>query len=110
MPARSCRPLAWPSAPDRRSTIADVAVETTRLTGPVITRAADLDRGLLIAAGLEFEPVVMLEPTESGLTVRKLTATEKIRNSEQTGEAAFAGSDAELKALFDAIPAADNPA
>jgi hypothetical protein len=87
-----------------------VAVQTTRLTGPAITRAADLDRGLLIAAGLEFEPVVMLEPTENGLTVRKLTATEKIAHSEQTGEAAFASSDEELKALFDAIPATDDAA
>jgi len=87
-----------------------MAVETTRLTGPTITRATDLDRGLLVAAGLEYEPVVMLEPTDTGLTVRKLTAAEKITHSELTGEAAFAGSDEELKELFEAIPAADDPA
>jgi hypothetical protein len=87
-----------------------MAVETTRLTGPTITRASDLDRGLLVAAGLEYEPVVMLEPTEDGLTLRKLTATEKIKYSERNGEAAFAGSDEELKELFEAIPAADDPA
>ena len=75
----------------------NVAVETTRLTGHTITRATDLDRGLRIAAGLEYEPVLMLEPTENGLTVRKLTATEKIEHSERTGEAAFA------------VPAADDP-
>ena len=59
-----------------------MAVETTRLTGPTITRATDLERGLLIAAGLEYEPVVMLEPTETGLTVRKLTADENIDYTE----------------------------
>lgn len=87
-----------------------MAVETTRLTAATITRATELDRGLLLAAGLEYESVLMLEPTESGLTVRKLTAAEKIAHSERTGEAAFAGSDEELKELFEAIPAADDPA
>jgi hypothetical protein len=87
-----------------------MAVQTTRLTGPTITRASDLDRGLLVAAGLEYEPVVMLEPTETGLTVRMLTAAQKLEHTERTGEAAFVGSDEELNELFDAIPAADDPA
>jgi hypothetical protein len=52
----------------------------------------------------------MLEPTETGLTVRKLTAPEKLAHAERTGEAAFVGSDEELNELFDAIPAADDPA
>jgi hypothetical protein len=82
----------------------------TRLVGPTIVRAEDLDVGLLRAAGLELEPVVMLEPTDDGLRVRKLTAAEKVAHSQRTGEAAFAGSDEELDALFAAIPAADDPA
>ncbi len=82
---------------------------TTRLTGPTITRTAELDRRLLWAAGLELEPVVMLEPTADGLKVRKLTASEKLAHCERTGEPAFAGSDEELTELFDAIPAADDP-
>jgi hypothetical protein len=52
----------------------------------------------------------MLEPTDGGLTVRKLTAAEKVAHTERTGEPAFLGSDAELDAYFDAIPAADDPA
>ena len=80
-----------------------MAVETTRLTGPTITRASDLDRGLLVAAGLEYEPVVMLEPTETGLTVRKLTADEKIDYTERSGEAAFLGSEEEQDEFFSAL-------
>jgi len=83
---------------------------TTRLAGPTVMRAADMDAKLLRAAGLELEPVVMLEPRENGLTVRKLTAAEKVAHSEATGEPAFLGSDAELDAYLDAIPAADDPA
>jgi hypothetical protein len=83
---------------------------TTRLAAPTITRAADLDADLLRAAGLELEPVVMLEPTENGLTVRRLTAAEKVAHTEATGEPAFLGSEEELDAYFAAIPAADDPA
>jgi hypothetical protein len=54
--------------------------------------------------------VVMLEPTEGGLTERKLTATEKVAHTEATGEAAFLGSEEELQAFLDAVPAADDPA
>jgi hypothetical protein len=81
----------------------NMAVETTRLTGPTITRATDLERGLLIAAGLEYEPVVMLEPTETGLTVRKLTVDEKIDYTERSGEAAFLGSEEEQDEFFAAL-------
>lgn len=83
---------------------------TARLAKATITRCSDLDRQLLVAAGLEHEPVVMLEPTVDGLTVRKLTAAEKIAYSAQSGEAAFAGSDTELVELFDAVPVADDAA
>lgn len=83
---------------------------TTRLAGPTVMRAAELDPNLLRAAGLELERVVMLEPTADGLTVRKLTAAEKVAHTEVTGEAAFLGSEEELQAYLDAIPAADDPA
>ena len=83
---------------------------TTRLAGPTITRTSELDQGLLRAAGLELERVVMLEPTTDGLKVRKLTAEEKVEHTERTGEAAFLGSDEELDAFLNAIPAADDPA
>jgi hypothetical protein len=76
---------------------------TTRLAGPTVMRATDLDPNLLRAAGLELEPVVMLEPTGNGLTVRRLTADEKIDHSELTGESAFLGSDEEQEAFFAAL-------
>jgi hypothetical protein len=82
----------------------------TRLQAATVTRAADLDRDLLRAAGLELEPLVMLEPTDSGLTVRKLTPAEKLAHTERTGEPAFLGSDEEFDAFLDAVPAADDPA
>jgi hypothetical protein len=87
-----------------------MALATTRLSCPTITRTADLDRGLLVAAGLEHERAVMLEPTEDGLTVRKLTAAEKVAELDRSGEPAFLGSEEELGAFLDAIRAADDPA
>jgi len=87
-----------------------MALETTRLSRPTITRTADLDRGLLVAAGLEHERVVMLVPTDDGLTMRKLTAAEKVAELERTGEPAFLGSEAELGEFLGAIPAADDTA
>jgi hypothetical protein len=79
----------------------------TRLAAPTQVPAAELDAGLLRAAGLEHERVVMLEPTADGLAVRKLTPGEKVAHTERTGEPAFLGSDAELEAYLAAIPAAD---
>jgi hypothetical protein len=76
---------------------------TARLAGPTVMRAAELDPNLLRAAGLEHEPVVMLEPTQNGLTVRKLTADEKIDHSERSGESAFLGSDEEQEEFFAAL-------
>jgi hypothetical protein len=86
------------------------SMSSTRLAVPTVTPSSDLDPDLLRAAGLELEPVVMLEPTQNGLTVRKLTPVEKGEHSERTGEPAFLGSDEELFAYFEAIPAADDPA
>ena len=76
---------------------------SARLAAPTVMRAADVDPGLLRAAGLELERVVMLEPTENGLTVRKLSPAEKIDHSERTGESAFLGSDEEQEAFFTAL-------
>ena len=45
----------------------------------------------------------MLEPTETGLTVRKLTADEKIDYTERSGEAAFLGSEEEQDEFFAAL-------
>lgn len=87
-----------------------MTTSTARLAKTTVTRSADLDRQLLVAAGLEHEPIVILEPTVDGLTVRKLTAAEKIAYSAQSDEPAFAGTDAELVELFDAVPAADDAA
>ena len=75
----------------------------TRLAGPTVMRAAELDASLLRAAGLELEPVVMLEPTKNGLTMRKLTVDEKIDHSERSGESAFLGSDEEQEEFFAAL-------
>ncbi|MEA2313045.1 MAG: hypothetical protein QOE28_3013 [Solirubrobacteraceae bacterium] len=82
----------------------------TRLAGPTVTASAEIDPALLRAAGLEHERVVMLEPTDAGLTVRKLTPLEKREHSQRTDEPAFLGSEAELDAYLAAIPAADDPA
>jgi hypothetical protein len=79
------------------------SMTTMRLAEPTVVRAAELDADLLRAAGLELERVVMLEPTPNGLTVRKLTADEKIDHSERTGEAAFLGSDEEQEEFFAAL-------
>lgn len=80
-----------------------MASEAARLVSPTIANAADLDRALLVAAGLECEAIVMLEPTETGLTVRKLTVDEKIDHTERTGEPTFLGSDEEQDEYFAAL-------
>ena len=66
-------------------------------------KASNVDLGLLRAAGIELEQVVMLEPSERGLIVRKLTPEEKVEHSERTGESAFLGSDEEQEAFFAAL-------
>jgi hypothetical protein len=66
-----------------------------RLAQPTIVRASEVDRGLLRAAGLELERVVMLDPTDTGLTVCRLTPEEKVDHTERTGESAFLGSEEE---------------
>jgi hypothetical protein len=82
---------------------------STRLARPTVVRTQDVDGGLLGAAGLELERFVMLEPTEQGLTLRRLTVEEKIDHSQQTGEAAFLGSDEEQEEFFAALAARPSP-
>ena len=76
---------------------------TQRLDEPTVVPATDLSRGLLVAAGLELERVVMLEPAADGVKVRKLTPDEKIDHADRTGEAVFMGSDEEQEAVFAAL-------
>jgi hypothetical protein len=78
---------------------------SVRLAQPTVVRSADMDASLLRAAGLELERVVMLEPTDQGLMVRKLTVEEKVDHSTKTGEAAFLGSDEEQEEYFAALAA-----
>lgn len=75
----------------------------TRLRAPAVVRACELDAGLLGAAGLELEPVVMLEPTEDGLRVRKLSADEKVERCLRTDEPIFMGSEEDQEAVFAAL-------
>lgn len=74
-----------------------------RLASATVVRAKDLDRGLLIAAGLELEPVVMLDPVQDGVVVRKLTPDEKVDHGLATEEPIFMGSDEEQEAVFAAL-------
>jgi hypothetical protein len=76
-----------------------------RLAQATVVRAGDMDASLLRAAGLELEPVVMLEPTARGLMVRKLTVEEMIEHSAATGESVFLGSDEEQGEYFAALAA-----
>jgi hypothetical protein len=63
---------------------------------PMVVHAARLPEELLVRAGIENEPLVMLESTDAGGLVRKLTVTEKIEYAERTGQNAFFGSDQEF--------------
>lgn len=61
-------------------------------------------RELLERAGVEHEPVVMLERTDAGALVRKLTVAEKLDHAERTGENVFFGSDKEFDEAVLAVP------
>ncbi len=63
---------------------------------PMIVHAARLPEELRVRAGIESEPLVMLESTDGGGLVRKLTVAEKIEYAERTGENVFFGSDQEF--------------
>src|SRR5205823_2834642 len=78
------------------------------LMGMVI-HAKQLPLELLRLAGLEHEPVVMLESVDRGALVRKLTPVEKNDYSEQTGENAFFGTEQEFDEAILAIRHDDSP-
>lgn len=63
---------------------------------PIVVRAARLPEEILVRAGIDMEPLVMLESTEPGGLVRKLTVAEKIEYAERTGANVFFGSDQEF--------------
>jgi hypothetical protein len=63
---------------------------------PMVVHAARLPEELLVRAGIENEPLVMLESTDAGGLVRKLTVAEKLEYAERTGENAFFGNDQEF--------------
>jgi hypothetical protein len=63
---------------------------------PMVVHASRLPEELLKRAGLEHEPVVMLESAEQGALVRKLTPIEKNEYSERTGESVFFATEQEF--------------
>ena len=69
---------------------------TAHTLTPMVVHAARLPEELLVRAGIENEPLVMLESTDAGGLVRKLTVAEKIEYAERTGENVFFGSDQEF--------------
>ena len=76
---------------------------------PMVVHAARLPEELLKRAGLEHEPVVMLESTDGGALVRKLTPTEKNEYSERTGENVFFASEQEFDEAILALPYDGDP-
>jgi len=71
---------------------------------PMVVHAARQPAELLARAGVEHEPVVMLESTEQGALVRKLTPAEKNEYQEQTGETVFFASEQEFDEAILALP------
>lgn len=63
----------------------------------MVVHTVRLPQELVERAVVEQEPVVMLESTEGGALVRKLTAAEKLDYAERTGENVFFGSDGEFE-------------
>jgi hypothetical protein len=63
---------------------------------PMIVHAVRLPEELLVRAGLENERLVMLESTDAGELVRKLTVAEKVEHTKRTGESAFFAGDQEF--------------
>ena len=71
---------------------------------------ARLPEELLKRAGLEHEPVAMLESADGGALVRKLTPIEKNEYPERTGESAFFATARELDEALLALPHDDRAA
>jgi len=71
---------------------------------PMVVRSSRLPSELLKRAGLEHEPVVMLESTDRGELVRKLTPIEKNEHQEHTGENVFFASEQEFDEAALSLP------
>ncbi len=77
---------------------------------PMVVHATRLPEELLERAGLEHEPVVMLESTDAGALVRKLTPIEKSEYQERTGESVFFATEQEFDEAVLALPYDQAPA
>src|SRR5438445_12677973 len=82
----------------------DEGAQMTDVQSPMVVHAARLPKELLERAGLEHEPVVMLESTDAGALVRKLTPTEKNEYQERTGENVFFATEQEFDEAILALP------
>jgi hypothetical protein len=71
---------------------------------PIVVDAKRLPRELLERAGLEHEPLVIVESTARGELVRKLTPYEKNEHQERTGKSVFFASEQEFDEAMLAAP------
>jgi hypothetical protein len=71
---------------------------------PIVVDSRRFPRELLERAGLEHEPLVIVESTERGELVRRLTPTEKNEHQERTGESVFFASEREFDEAMLAAP------
>jgi hypothetical protein len=71
---------------------------------PIVVDAKRLPRELLERAGLEHEPLVIVESTARGELVRRLTPDEKNEHQERTGESVFFASEQEFDEAMLAAP------
>ncbi|MGH2832399.1 MAG: hypothetical protein ACRDK2_06450 [Solirubrobacteraceae bacterium] len=71
---------------------------------PIVVDAKRLPPELRERVGLEHEPMVIVESTERGELVRKLTPAEKNEYQERTGENVFFGTEQEFDEAILAVP------
>jgi hypothetical protein len=76
----------------------------SNVLSPIVVDSKRLPRELLERAGLEHEPVVIVESTDRGELVRKLTPAEKNEHQERTGENVFFASEQEFDEAVLAVP------
>ncbi len=76
----------------------------SNVLAPIVVDATRLPRELLERAGLEHEPLVIVESTERGELVRKLTPAEKNDHQERTDESVFFATEREFDEAMLAAP------
>jgi hypothetical protein len=76
---------------------------------PIVIDAKRLPVEVLERSGLEHEPVVIVESTERGELVRKLTPVEKNEYQERTGENVFFATEQEFDETLLALPYEGKP-